>query len=230
MKNKNALVFGATGGIGSSICKALKQEGVRLYLILRSKSKAIKLANEFGLDPAQYIVVKSITDEKEYKKVAKWSKELNVEFRFGIHCAGQGVTKKASKISLKEWNETIDINLTSAFAFYQVFQKIKEIENYELVYFSSASLNQIWPKNSLYGASKAGLEVFAQTLQKEIRQEGGRVWLYRPGSVNTGFFSRIKNHLPVEKMLTPDELSQVVIRNLKTDPKIYYPIIPILSD
>ena len=230
MKKLNALVYGATGGLGSAICRKLKKTDTNLFLIARSQNKLKRLADELELKASQTFCVKTITSEKDYKKTNQWIKNLQLEFDYGIHAAGQGLMKKAFKLTLKEWNELIDINLNSAFSFFKLLWGARCQENCELVYFSSASLNQVWPKNGLYGASKAGLEAFLQSLQQEIKNEGGRVWLYKPGSVNTSFFDRVKQHLPKEKMLKAEDIAEIVVENLKISPRIYFPIIPILSD
>jgi short-subunit dehydrogenase len=138
--------------------------------------------------------------------------------------------KPASKLDLAEWKNIMDINLTSAFSFYKLCSDFFPYEGFEIVYFSSASLNQNWPKNSLYGASKSGLEAFAGSIQQEIKSKGGRVWLYRAGSINTGFFNKVKNHLPKEKMLSADDVAKLVVQNLETPPGIYFPMIPILNE
>ncbi len=230
MKEKNALVFGATGGLGGAICRKLVEKNTNLFLIARSKHKLHRLADELQLKSSQTFCVKTITTEQDFKKTKKWIKNLQIEFDYGIHAAGQGLMKKASNLTLKEWNDLIDINLNSAFSFFRLFWDAHCQANCELVYFSSASLNQIWPKNSLYGASKAGLEAFVQSLQQEIKNDGGRVWLYKPGSINTSFFDRVKKHLPREKMLKAEDIARIVVENLTISPKIYFPYIPILSD
>lgn len=230
MKDQNALIYGATGGIGKALSQRLKEEGVNIYAIGRSKSKMEALASELNLDSSHLFCIKTITSEKDIKKVQDWLGKLGLRFNIGIHAAGQGLMKSANRLSLKEWQSLIDINLTSAFTFYQLFSNFRNAEAFELIYFSSASLDKPWPKNSLYGASKAGLEAFCSSLQQEIKMEGGRVWLYRAGSIRTGFFDKVKNHLPFDKMLSPEAIARIAVENLKLAKGIYFPVIPIVSD
>ncbi|MBU3913909.1 SDR family oxidoreductase, partial [bacterium] len=182
MVNKNVLVYGATGGIGQAICRELQNQGFNVYLIARSEKKIKQLAKELDLAPCQAFSINTITSDQNVKKTQEWLMHLKVKISVGIHCAGFGTMKKAAKLSLSEWKELIDVNLTSAFAFFRVVWGIRVMERCEFVYFGSASTDQSWQKNSLYGASKAGLEMFAKSLQKEIMLENGRVWFYKPGS------------------------------------------------
>ena len=230
MKGENALIYGATGGLGQAISNRLLEKGVNLFLIGRSETRLSRMAAELKLGSAQFYCSDSITSEKELNRAKAWLREKQITIKYGIHAAGEGLMKPASKLTLAEWNRLLDVNLTSAFAFFQLCHVCCSESGYELTYFSSASLNQAWPKNGLYGASKAGLEAFVQSLQKEIKSEGGRVWLYRAGSIRTGFFDRVKNHLPLEKMLKAEEVAEIVVNNFQTAPGIYFPLIPLLSE
>lgn len=228
MIGKNAVVYGATGGLGRALCRELINRGVNIYLVARSGAKLRKLADEFKLKPYQILNIKTITTNGDYLKTLNWLKSRKISFNYAIHTAGKGVMKPAARLDLDEWKEVIDINLASAFSFYKLCWEVRDKLELEIVYFSSASLNQVWPKNGLYGASKAGLEAFAQSLHQEIRSRGGRVWLYRLGSVDTAFFDNVPHHLPRQKMIAPDEVAGMVVENLKTSKNAYFPLIPII--
>ncbi|MBU2648555.1 SDR family oxidoreductase [bacterium] len=230
MKNRNALLFGATGGIGEAICQELCAQDFDCYLIGRSAEKLNQLKKKFRLPPEHIFCSASMTTPAGYIQTRKWLESLNQTFPVAVHAAGQGMVRRASKISLEEWQAMMDINLNSAFAFFKLSWEFRADNRFELVYFGSASVDQVWPKNSLYGASKAGLEMFAKSLQKEIRPDGGRVWLYKPGSVRTGFFNGLPNHIPPEKMMDPRLIAKLVVDNLQSDQAIYFPEIPILSE
>ncbi len=230
MINENILIYGATGGIGQAVCKELRNRGGNLFLLVRSVKKGNLLKNELQLKSSQILCINSITSKSDYNQVLTWLKKHGLMFSIGIHAAGKGLMKKASAITLDEWHDIIELNLTSAFTFYRLIWEVRNPKKCELVYFGSASIDEVWPKNCLYGACKAGLETFAKSLQKEIRSEGGRVWLYKPGSVRTGFFDKVKSHLPKEKMISPQVLAKIVVDNLNMASDIYYPPIAILSD
>lgn len=228
MKGENVLIYGATGGIGRALVDQLLRAGANVYAIGRSRERLKNLTTDFNLSPAHLLCAKTLTNEIELEKLM--DRLQGVRFRFAIHAAGQGLIKTAANLRISEWNDIIDINLTSAFAFFKLFSALHTSDHYELVFFSSASISQAWPKNSLYGASKAGLEAFAQSLQKEIKADGGRVWLYRAGSVRTGFFNAIKQHIPLDKMLPPEQIANLVIGNFSVPPGIYFPVIHVLSE
>ncbi|MBU2512083.1 SDR family NAD(P)-dependent oxidoreductase [bacterium] len=230
MIGKNAIIYGATGGLGHSLCQEFINRGVNVFLIARSGTKLRELAAEFKLKPFQIFNTKTITTDQDYLKTLNWLKTRKKVFSYAVHAAGQGLMKNAFTLSLNDWTEIIDINLTSSFAFFKLIWEVREKNDMELVYFSSASLSKAWPKNGLYGASKAGLEAFAQSLHQDIKSQGGRVWLYRLGSVDTPFFDNVPNHVPREKMLSPREIAKIVVTNVSMPKNTYFPVIPIVSD
>jgi len=225
----NILIYGASGGIGKALCLQLKHNH-NLYLIGRSMSKLKSLAEELDLPDQQLFLLKDF--KADFNQLLTWLQQQKRIFDIGIHCAGIGNQKKVIDLTVTEIENTIDINLISCFLFYQAFSTVKCPTDYDLVYLGSAGTDDIWPKNALYGASKTGLEYFSQSLQKEIKTEKGRVWFYKIGSVNTGFFNHLKNHLPKEKMIQPEKLAEIIANNLETtkDSNIHYPVISIRSD
>ena len=226
----NALIYGATGGIGQEMCHQLLNRKYRLFLIGRSTLRVERLANRLRLPPSRTLCVDSITSAENYQRTVNWLESQQTKFQLGIHCAGYGCQKKAKELGTEEISDLLNVNLVSAFVFFKAFSRVKDMLRYDLIFFGSASVDQNWPNNSLYGASKAGLEYFAGSLQREVRQEGGRVWLYKPGSVNSGFFDNQKKHLPPEKMISVEELAKIVLRNLDTAPNIYFPPVVFRTD
>lgn len=230
MKNRNALIYGATGGIGSALCRELNARDYKCYLIGRSPEKLGYLRKQLQISPQQVFSVPSITSDEGINQLSRWLKGLDIKFSTAVHSAGYGILKRASEISLSEWQAVMDINLHSAFSFFKLAWELKDPEQFEVVFFGSASADQVWPKNSLYGASKAGLEMFAKSLQKEIQPEGGRVWFYKPASVDTAFFDQLPKHIPREKMIDPVTLAKLVVDNLGMDSRLYLPEIPVYSE
>ena len=227
---KNALVYGATGGIGQEMCRQLSSRGIRLFVLGRSPRRVKRLADQLNLPLSHRLCLDSITSEENYQRLVDWLQSQETTFQIGVHCIGYGCQKRAVDLDRNIIADLLNVNLISAFLFYKAFAQIKDEHRFDLVFFGSASVDRSWPKNSLYGASKAGLEYFAGSLQKEVQQEGGRVWLYKPGSVNTDFFDNLRSHLPPQKMIEARELSKIVVGNLEVAADIYFPSITCKTD
>ncbi|MCP4297472.1 MAG: SDR family oxidoreductase [Proteobacteria bacterium] len=226
----NVLIYGASGGIGKALCKEFDLIGAKICMVGRSEEKLKCVISDLNQDNHLIHVNNSLTNKMELNRTTAFLKQLDIKFHIGIFTAGQGLTKKVVSTSLDDWNRIMEINLTSAFLFSKLFLNLSRTDRYELIYFGSQSIAKGWPKNGAYGTSKAGLKYLTTVLQKEIRSDGGRVWLYEAGSVNTEFFQNIKNHIPPAKMIQPSALAKMVVANLATDPDLYSTSVSVLSD
>lgn len=230
MAERSALIYGATGGIGAAVCRELCAQNIRCFLIGRSAEKLGQLRKELQLKKEDILCTPTITTTEQFESVRSILLNRSQRFNVAVHCAGYGVIKRAVDIDLHEWNVLLDTNLTSAFAFYQLAWAFRDTGPFDIVFFGSAATERPWPKNTLYGASKAGLEMFARCLQAEVRPQGGRVWLYRPGSVRTAFFDQLPPHVPRDKMIDPEILAKIVVRNLMTDTSVWVSELTIYSE
>ncbi|MDX2471773.1 MAG: SDR family oxidoreductase [SAR324 cluster bacterium] len=226
LAHSNVLIYGATGGIGRAIAKeAIAHEATPL-LLGRDSAKLKDLAQELGLSDKFWCATHELTEGNT--RINSWL-EQHAPITLAVHAAGRGVMKPLTKITPKEWEEVIEVNLSSAYHFFNLLWPHKN-EKLDMVFFGSASTHQAWAKNCLYGASKAGLAYFCKALQKEIQPKGGRVWLYELGAVDTPYFDNISNHIPKEKMICPKELAKWVLSNLNLSPGLFSPNLSLLSD
>ena len=219
------LIYGATGGIGHALAKeALRLKGNPL-LLGRDPQKLQDIASELGLGPDSICATHDLTKGDE--RIQAWLSSHG-PISLAVHAAGKGVMKSIQEITPEEWEEVIDVNLSSAYHFFHLLWPFKA-KTLDLVFLGSASTSQAWAKNCLYGASKAGLAYFCKALQQEIQPQGGRVWHYDLGAVNTPFFNNIKNHLPKEKMIDPAELAKWILTNLQLSQGLHSQNISLLS-
>ena len=113
LKNKNIIVTGATGGIGNSIVKKLYEYGAN---ILASGTKIDKLEKLKSNFQNIKILRFDITDSD---KIEKFIDDATNELGGSLNCLvnNAGITKDnlAIRMSLDEWNNVINLNLTSTF-------------------------------------------------------------------------------------------------------------------
>ncbi len=228
MEGQIVLVYGS-GGIGSAMVRAFLKKKYKVYLLGHNPLKLKEAAKQLNLPANQVLAVPSLLEEEEFKKVENWLTKEKVELSAVVHAIGYASSQLITNMGLIEWQESIDVNLHSCFALYKVADTFFSKKQYEIVFFSSYSLENVWIKNSVYGASKAGLEYMSQTLQQEIKDKGGRVWLYRVGSVDTPFFDNIKSHLPKHKRIEADKLASWVVSNFDLPAGIFSPMIKLTS-
>lgn len=212
---KVALITGGSKGIGYGIAEALLKEGYRVAITSRSQEGADEAAERIGGGDNIFAIAADVKNYESQKKavdavVSKWG-QIDVL----IANAGVGVFANIEEISVADWNETIDTNLTGVF--YSVKASLAEIKKSTgyIITISSLAGTNFFAGGSAYNASKFGLTGFTQAIMLDLRQYGIKVSTIMPGSVATYF----NDHQPdAEKdnwKIQPEDLGSLVVDLLK---------------
>lgn len=214
LAGKVAFVTGGTKGIGFGIALALLEEGCHVAITGRHLEKAREAAtilNQSGDYPGRAIGV--VSDVRDYK-----SQEAAIELtlsEFGkidavIANAGIGHFAPITELSLKEWHDTIDTNLTGAFYTLKAsVNALKETKGYYISISSLAGTN-FFANGTAYNASKFGLTGFTQAAMLDLRKYGIKVSTVMPGSVATYFNGHTPNDQDDWKIQIED-LGKIVV-------------------
>lgn len=218
-KDKVALITGGTKGIGRGIAEALLQEGMKVAITGRDAARTATAAREICNDGHSILAVEA--DVRDYK-----SQQEAVDAvikKFGkidvlIANAGIGHFENISDMTVAQWNETIDTNLTGVF--YSVkasLAAIKDSKGYIITISSLAGAN-FFKKGTAYNASKFGLTGFSQALMLDVRQDDVKVTTIMPGSVSSHFRGREPED-GADWRIQPEDLGQLTVDLLKMHPR-----------
>ncbi|MFD2200806.1 SDR family oxidoreductase [Shivajiella indica] len=220
LENKTALITGGSKGIGYGIAAALVAEGMNVAITSRSKSaaeSASEMLNKIGKGKAFGIEadVRDFTSQEAavQQVIEKWGK-----LDLLVANAGIGHFAPIENLSLAQWHETIDTNLTGVFYSIKAgFDALKESKGYFITISSLAGTN-FFAQGSAYNASKFGVTGFTQAVMLDVRQHGIRCTTIMPGSVSTYF----NNHEPNEKdawKIQIEDLGQMVVDLMQMHPR-----------
>jgi len=180
MKKKTILVSGGSSGIGRSICYFLYNK--RFHVINIDKKKPIKKEKDIEFKKFD------ITQFKNVKKIIyQILKPKNLKIYGLVNCAGITISKNSLNYDIKNWNKTIDTNLTGPFFLCQEVSKLmikKKIKG-SIVNFTSISSELAMPDNPAYNASKAGLKHLTKSLAVDLSKHFIRVNNISPGYTKT---------------------------------------------
>jgi len=189
LKNKVAIVTGASSGIGRATAKLFAQEGAKLVLAARRGNLLDELVAEIKLDGGQAVCLAGdVQQESHAKALVDCAIDTYGALDIAFNNAGIiGAGKPVTELSLAEWQETQAINLTSGFlgAKYQAPVMVKQ-GNGSLIFTSSFLGYTVgFPGYADYAASKAGLLGLTKVLAVEVGPMGVRVNALLPGGTDT---------------------------------------------
>lgn len=222
LNTKVALITGGTKGIGYGIAEALMKEGINVAITGRNLATAEKAANQLMSNNDEGAKAIGLdADVRSYESQEKAVKKTMDKFgRIDIVIANAGLGHFASveKISIEDWKETIDTNLSGPFFTLKVsLDQLKKNKGYFITISSLAGTN-FFAGGSAYNASKFGLTGFTQAAMLDLRGYGIKVSTIMPGSVSTHFNGNQPDEEDAWKIQIED-IGKLVVDLLKMNPR-----------
>ena len=217
---KVAIVTGGSRGIGFAIAEQLGARGVKVAITGMSHEHLDRRAT--ALD-AKGIAVEAIrADVRDHAQVEAMVAQTVKAFGgldILVNNAGIGRFVHAADMTLEQWHEIIDTNVTGVFYCCKAaLPHLRERKGGYIINISSLAGKNNFIGGSAYCASKAALNAFSETLMLEVRQQGIRVSYVMPGSVSTEFNGRTPTEAEAWK-LTSDDVAQVVVDLVAHNPR-----------
>lgn len=195
----NALIWGASGGIGSAIVKTLKANGWQVYAAARNTDNVPENANEvYHFDAS---------DPESYKEIALLLAEDAIELDLVVYAVGGIVADKMEDLGAENWHTVINANLNGAYLGVQSVLHLVPKGGHVMVI--GAYVDKITlPKFGAYTVAKAGLEPMMTILGKENRRKN--FTLVRPPAVDSAFWDNVPFNLP-EGALSPQDVADAIL-------------------
>ena len=212
---RRALITGASSGIGKATALAFAKAGIDVALVSRSQEKLEAIATaarEVGVEAKAYAL-----DLAEIEQVKAGISAIAADFApidILVKNAGIGYTNPLSQTNLSDWQQVIDLNLTSVFqCIVGILPAMRDRKRGTIVNVASIAGQQPFPTWGAYSVSKAGLIALSKTLAAEERSHGIRVVTISPGAVNTPLWDTDTVQVDFNRsaMLTPEIVAQSIV-------------------
>ena len=212
LTGKVALVTGGSRGIGLAIARTLLERGARVAMTATSDSTLRAAVRDLQSISGDEAVLPLRADVRRYDEVEQAVRETVARFAgldILINNAGVGVFSPVAEMSLDQWHQVIDTNLTGVFHCCRAaLPHLRSRSGGWIINVSSLASTNAFREAAAYCASKAGLNAFSEALMQEVRHDGIRVSYVMPGSVRTEFSGRTGGD--DEWKLAPGDVAQVV--------------------
>ena len=194
---KNAIIWGAAGGIGKALTKKLMDEEYTVVAVSRHPTE-MKLVTP-------HVIATDVTQSSQVTAAARMAGEMVPAYDLFLYTAGDITSTKVGEMAAGDWNRILASNLTGAFLTAQASLPFLAADA-QFVFIGAIHERLRLPGLSAYSAAKAGLEAFSEALRKETRR---KTLIVRPGAVNTSFWSKVPFSMP-KNALTPETLADQV--------------------
>jgi 3-oxoacyl-[acyl-carrier protein] reductase len=218
LTGKNALVTGATGGIGAAIATAFHKAGANVAISGRQVDKLEQLKAELGGERVHVVPCDLASRTQVGKLIDEASKALGG--RLDILVNNAGLTKDNLFMVMKDeqWDDVIAVNLTSTFMLCRAAARamMRSKTGYgRIINISSVSGVFGNPGQGNYAASKAGMIGMTKSLAREVASRGITANCIAPGFIKTAMTDALNDKqkeeiakmIPAQRFGSPEDIA-----------------------
>jgi NADP-dependent 3-hydroxy acid dehydrogenase YdfG len=208
LRNRVAVVTGASSGIGAAVAGALNAWGARVALAARRKEALLEI--QAGLDSSDsqksMVVPTDVTDREQVRSLVARAEEELGPVEILVNCAGVMYYTLMKNRREEEWDRTVDINCKGALnCVGAVLSGMLERGRGHIITISSDAGRKVFPGLAVYSASKFFVEALSQGLRLETAGTGLKVTTIQPGNVATDLISMSGDEEALEGYGQPGE-------------------------
>lgn len=220
MKGKRIWLIGASEGIGAALAAQLASEGAQVILSARNAARLDDVHASLPGDghcvlPMDVCQIESV--QQAWHSLADRLPDIV------IYNAGTYIPMSAQQVDIAAAESMIDVNLRGAFRVAcTVLPEYLAQNKGHLVLVGSVAGYRGLPGAIGYGASKAGLNHFAENLRADLKHTGIKVQLVCPGFVKTRLTE--KNDFSMPCIITPQQAAKSMIKGMQSSAfEIHFP-------
>lgn len=219
VRNKVAVVTGASSGIGRAIAIRLSNGGCKVVLASRNVEKLIELQEELENDTM--VVRMDVSNSESVSGCFRdiWDRFQEIDIL--VNSAGIMPLTYLKNRHLEEWLETIEVNVKGTLrCINEVLPAMKSQKNGHIINIASVDGKELYKGGAVYGASKAAVIALSRAMRMELSPEFNiRVTAIEPGTVETHLRDSItdkellknKEYSEDEPKLDPENIADAVM-------------------
>jgi 3-oxoacyl-[acyl-carrier protein] reductase len=217
LTGRNALVTGASGGIGGAIARALHAQGAQVTLAGRRADALSALAGELG--ERTHIAESDLSDPAAADALLKTAEAAMGSVDILVNNAGLTRDTLAMRMKDEDWDAVIAVNLTASFRLARASLRCMMRARWGRIISITSVVGQTGNAGQAnYAASKAGLAGMTKSLAAEVASRGITVNCVAPGFIDTAMTeslgddvkSALMGKIPAGRFGTPEDVAGCV--------------------
>ena len=218
LKDKKALITGASGGIGKELARVLVEYDAEVCISGRNVEELNELKESLG--DKCHIVPCDLSNKNEISELVSKSEEVLGQIDILVNNAGITKDNIFLRMSEQEWEDVLNINLNSTFNILKLITKGMVKRKYGRIINISSIVGTTGGAGQVnYAASKAGLIGLTKSLSQELATRNITVNCIAPGFIETPMTEKLDDNrkdiiissIPANRIGTPKDLSSAVI-------------------
>jgi glucose 1-dehydrogenase len=226
LKDKVALITGASSGIGKAIATRFAAEGAHVVVNYRPGSEVdseAAQAETASFGPSSIAVVADVSQREDVERMMEEIIKQFGRIDIAINNAGIEIKKPFLEVTDEEWNRVIAVNLFGPYLVSQVAarQMVRQGQGGKLIFISSVHEDIPFPEYTAYCASKGGVRMLMRNLAMELAQYKINVNNIAPGAIATPINQAVLNdptamknavsEIPWGRFGRPEEVASVAV-------------------
>ncbi|HEX9163722.1 MAG TPA: SDR family NAD(P)-dependent oxidoreductase [Thermoanaerobaculia bacterium] len=215
---KNAIITGASSGIGASVARELARRGWSLGLLARRADLLERLRAEL---PARSVALPcDVTDASAVERAVRTGEAgLGGPFDLAIANAGVSIPNHAAKFNLEEADLTIRVNvLGTMYLFAAVVPSMIQRRSGRFAGVASIAGLRGLPGAAPYSASKAAMQAFLEASRIELAPYGVGVTIVNPGFIATAMTEKNRFRMPF--LMEVDRAARIIADGIERGKRV----------
>lgn len=210
------VITGGGSGMGAAMAKNFAARGAGIAIFDLDETKGSAVANSITDANGKAIYKKvDVTNKQEVQRAADEAEQELGKITSWINSAGVSKMVPFLKSSEELWDLTINVNLKATFLCCQVaVEKMLEHGGGSILNMSSLSGKKASAWQTIYCASKFGVQGLTQSIAKEFADRNIRVNSICPGIVYTEMWEKLKYEYAQKKSIDPEEVMPYFKKNI----------------
>ena len=212
LKNRCAIVTGASGGIGSALCRKLAGYGMNLVIAGRREAALTEvraLIEEAG--GQAHICAGDLSSADFVLSLPQTAAAVFGQLDIVINCAGIAQNSAFEEVTPAMFDEIMAANVRAPYFLCQSsLPWLRKSDAATIINICSVVAHKGYPLQSAYAASKHALLGMSKSLANEVYSEQIRVHVISPGAVYTPMAAFSRPDLSPEGMPVPEDIADVV--------------------